>query len=94
MRDYETMLVFRPDLEDEQREAFVERLKSIITEKGQDFEVDNWGLRKLAYLIDDYPEGYYAVLNYKAEPEVIAEINRVSKITDGLLRYMTISLDD
>lgn len=94
MRNYETMLVFRPDIEDEKREALVDRFKGIVTEAGEDFQIDNWGLRKLAYLIDDYPEGYYVVLNYKSEPTAIAELNRVAKISDELLRYMTILIED
>lgn len=94
MRNYETVLIFRPDIEDEKREALVERFKGIITANGEDFRVDNWGLRKLAYLIDDYPEGYYAILDYKADPTVIAELTRVAKISDILLRYMTIVNED
>lgn len=90
MNDYETMLVFRPDIEDEKREALIERLKSVIGE-GNQFSVDNWGLRKLAYEINDYPEGYYSLLEFKSEPEAIKEITRVCRISDILLRYMTIA---
>lgn len=93
MRNYETMLVFRPDITDEQRESLLERFSGIIGDAG-DIKKDAWGLRKLAYLIDDYTEGYYVLLNYKAEPEVIKEITRVSRISDVLLRYMTILLEE
>lgn len=90
MNDYETMLVFRPDVEDDKREALVERLKGVIGEDGQ-LSIDDWGLRKLAYEIDDYPEGYYTLMDYKAEPELIKEITRICRISDVLLRYMTIA---
>lgn len=90
MNDYETMLVFRPDVEDDKREALIERLKGVIGEDGQ-LSIDNWGLRKLAYEIDDYPEGYYTLMEYKALPDLIKEITRICRISDVLLRYMTIA---
>lgn len=90
MNDYETMLVFRPDVEDDKREALIERLKGVIGDEGQ-LSIDNWGLRKLAYEIDDYPEGYYTLMEYKANPELIKELTRIRRISDVLLRYMTIA---
>lgn len=90
MNDYETMLVFRPDVEDDKREALIERLKGVIGDEGQ-LSIDNWGLRKLAYEIDDYPEGYYTLMEYKANPELIKELTRICRISDVLLRYMTIA---
>lgn len=89
MKNYETMLIFRPDIEDEKREALLTRFKDIIGAEGE-VTLDAWGLRKLAYLINDYPEGFYVLMNYKAEADTILEINRVARISDVLLRYMTI----
>ncbi|MCI6609422.1 MAG: 30S ribosomal protein S6 [Ezakiella sp.] len=94
MNAYETMLVFRPDVEDEKREALIERLKGIVAKEDGKFSVDNWGLRKLAYEINDYPEGYYSVLEYETDPEEIKEVTRVCRISDVLLRYMTIAKED
>lgn len=93
MREYETMLVFRPDVEDEKRDALLQRFRDVIGEAGE-VNLDQWGLRKLAYLIDDYPEGYYVLMTYHAEPEIIKELNRIAGISDVLLRYMTIAKEN
>ena len=52
--------------------------------------VDEWGKRKLAYTIDDEPEGYYYVVNFESDADFPAELDRVFKITEGVLRAMTI----
>jgi len=52
--------------------------------------MDEWGKRKLAYPINDEPEGYYVLLQFLAGPDFPAELERVLKITDGVLRYLTI----
>jgi small subunit ribosomal protein S6 len=52
--------------------------------------VDEWGKRRLAYLIDDQAEGYYVLVNFSANPDFPAELDRVFKITDGVLRTMIV----
>ena len=52
--------------------------------------VDEWGKRKLAYPINDETEGYYVLMNYSCEPEFPAELDRIAKITDGILRSLII----
>ena len=53
-------------------------------------EIDDWGLRKLAYEINYIKEGYYLVLNYEAEPTVVAEVERRARIMDTVMRYLTV----
>lgn len=89
MRKYEGMFIFLPSAE-ESRVQVMERFKGIIEENGSIDTVDEWGIRKLAYLIDDIAEGYYILINFQAEPDVIKELERVSKISDSIMRYMIV----
>lgn len=89
MRKYEAMFIFLPN-EEEKRTQLMERFKGIIEADGKITNIDEWGVRKLAYLIDDIGEGYYVLLNMEATPEVIKELDRVSTISDSIMRYMII----
>jgi small subunit ribosomal protein S6 len=91
MRKYETMYIIRPDLEEEARTQLIERFSALIKDQGGELtEVKEWGIRKMAYPIQDFKEGYYVLLYFSAGPEVVAELERVFKITDPVIRYMTI----
>lgn len=87
---YETMMVFSVKDGDESAAALVEKFKALISENGTLENVDDWGKRKLAYLIDDEAEGYYVLYTYESKADFPAELDRVSKITEGVLRSMTI----
>ena len=90
MRKYEGVFIFLPSMEEEKRNQLLERLKGVIESDGSIIGVDEWGMRKLAYLIDDIGEGYYVIMNFEATPEVIDEVNRIVKITDSIMRHMII----
>jgi small subunit ribosomal protein S6 len=91
MRKYETMYILRPDMEEEARTQTVERFATLVKEQGGELaEVKEWGMRKLAYPIQDFKEGYYVLMHFSAQPEAVAELERVLKITDPVIRYMTI----
>ena len=90
MRKYEAMLIFLPNLEEEKRVKLLERLKNIIESNGTISNVDEWGIRKLAYLIDDIGEGYYVLVNFESTPDVVDELDRIAKISDGVMRHMII----
>ncbi len=94
MRKYEAVFIFLPNLEEEKRTNLLDRLKGIIEKDGSITNIDEWGNRKLAYLIDDIGEGYYVLINFEAEPEVIQELNRVTKISDSIMRHMIIREDE
>lgn len=90
MSNYEVMMVFSLKNGEEQVNALVEKFKAMIEANGTLGEVDVWGKRRLAYLIDDEAEGYYVLANFESNPEFPAELDRVFKITDGVLRTMII----
>lgn len=90
MRKYEAVLIFLPSLEEEKRVKLLDRLKKVIEDNGTISNVDEWGIRKLAYLVNDLDEGYYVLVNFESTPEVVDEIDRISKISDGIMRHMII----
>ena len=85
---YEAMMVFSVANGEEATTALVEKFKALIAENGTIESVDDWGKRRLAYLINDEAEGYYVIANFEAAATFPAELDRVAKITDGVLRVM------
>ena len=86
--NYEVLYIVDPDKGEEGIAAIVEKFKSMIEERGTIVEMEEWGKRKLAYLINDKPEGYYVLVKFTADPEFPAELDRVFKITDGIMRSL------
>lgn len=87
---YETMLVFSVANGDEAVTALVEKFKALIEANGTIDSIDEWGKRKLAYPINYETEGYYMLVNFTCEPEFPAELDRIVKITEGVLRALTV----
>lgn len=87
---YEAMLIFSVKNGDEAVTALAEKFKALIEANGTLENVDEWGKRRLAYLIEDEAEGHYIIYNFESAPEFPAELERVAKITEGVLRVMTI----
>ena len=85
---YETMVVFSMTNGEDAVKALVEKFKGMIAAAGTVDSVDEWGKRKLAYPINDEAEGYYVLYTYTCEPQFPAELDRVFKITDGVLRSL------
>ena len=90
MRKYEAVFIFAPSVDEETRNGMVEKFKGIIETNGSLIGIDEWGSRKLAYEIDDLTEGYYILLNLEAGSDVIDELTRVTKITEGIIRHMIV----
>lgn len=91
MAKYETMLVTSAALDEEATAALVGKFKSLIEANGTIDSIDEWGKRRLAYEIDYEQEGYYVLVNFTAPHEFPAELDRIYKITDGVLRSMIIA---
>ncbi|MBQ4426802.1 MAG: 30S ribosomal protein S6 [Oscillospiraceae bacterium] len=85
---YEVLYIIDPDLGEEATAALVEKFKTLIEQNGTLGEVDEWGKRRLAYPINDKPEGYYVLVKFTSGPEFPAELDRVMKITDGVVRSL------
>ena len=90
MNQYKMVLILKAGLEEDERNQVLDRLKDAINQNGTVGEIDDWGTRKLAYEINYNKDGYYYVLNYEADPSVVAEVERRARILDQILRYLTV----
>ena len=91
MRKYETLFILNPSLDDEAVKANVEKFKGVIENGGGTVDnVDFWGKRKLAYEINKINEGYYTLINFTADSELPKELDRIFRITDGIVRHLII----
>ena len=88
------MFIIDPTLEDAAKEATVEMVKEIIAAEGEVANVDVWGMRKLAYPIQKKNEGYYAVIEFKAQPTLPKELDRKLKISDNFMRHLIVNKDE
>ncbi|HEY8364208.1 MAG TPA: 30S ribosomal protein S6 [Haloplasmataceae bacterium] len=91
MKKYEIMFIIRPNLEDEQRKQVIEYFTNVLTnEKAEIIKIDNWGLKNLAYEINDFRKGHYVVIDVNASVEAINEFNRLARISEDIIRYIII----
>ena len=88
---YEAFLVIDNSIGEEAVKAVAEKFTNLIAANGSVESVDEWGVRKFAYPINDMTEGYYVLYNFTSNPEVPAELDRVCNITDEVLRSLVIS---
>lgn len=94
MTNYELMFIINPSLDEEAKNAAVEKVQSIITKgEGEVSDVDVWGMRKLAYPIEKKTEGYYVLIDFQAGTELPKELNRRLRISDDIMRHMIINKD-
>ena len=86
---YEVLYIIDPAQGEEGIAALVEKFKAMVEEEGTLTNVDEWGKRRLAYPINDLNEGYYVLMNFESNPAFPAEMERVMKITEGIMRCLT-----
>jgi len=89
--NYEAMYILDPNLTEEATAALVEKFSNLVGNSGSVTEVDQWGKRRLAYPINDLNEGYYVLMTFTAPAALPAELDRVYKITDGVLRSLIVA---
>ena len=96
MRAYEILYVIRPNIEEEEKTALVERFDNLLTTNGAEIvESKEWGKRRLAYEINDFTEGYYNLVRIQTEGnEATDEFQRLAKISDDIIRYIVIREDE
>ena len=86
---YEVLYIIDPAQGEEGIAALVEKFKAMVEAEGTLSNVDEWGKRRMAYAINDLTEGYYVLMNFETNPAFPAELERVMKITEGVLRCLT-----
>ena len=90
MRKYECIYVISPTLEEEQVKALVQKFNDLVSQNGELESTEEWGKRKFAYEVQKQKEGYYVLMNFSANPDFPAELERNFKITEGILKYLVV----
>ena len=95
MNKYESVLIARQDLGASQVNTLVDELKNVISAQGGEVvRVDNWGLKNLAYRIKKNRKGHYVLMNISAPASAVAEYERVMRVNEDIIRYMTVRVED
>lgn len=90
-RKYEIMFIVRPNIEDDARKQLVDNFTSILTERDSEIvNVEELGLRNLAYEINDFRKGYYYLVDVNAPIEAVNEFDRLVRINEDIIRYIII----
>lgn len=91
--NYEVMYILDPAQGEENIANLMEKFKALVEENGTVTEVNDWGKRRLSYPINDLNDGHYVLMTFTAAPELPRELDRVMKITDGVMRSMIVCKD-
>ncbi len=91
MKEYESIFVLDPGLEDARVDAEVEKIRDFITARsGEITEIQKWGRRKLAYEINRRKEGIYTLIRFKSAAELPAELDRRYRLNESMIRFLTV----
>ena len=94
MNQYETVFILTPVLSDDQMKEAVKKYEDYLAKAGAEIvHEEHWGMRKLAYPIQKKSTGFYQLIEYKAEGEVIADLETELKRDERILRFLTVKLD-
>lgn len=94
MKNYEVLFILDPVMDDAEKNAMIERVKEIINDGGEAGEVDIWGNRKLAYEINKKKDGFYVLIQFKANADMPKELDRRLRISDSIMRHIIVCKDE
>ncbi len=94
MNKYESVVIINPNVDEEGIKSLIQKFTTLINNDGKLEKVDELGKRKLAYEIAKNKEGYYVVLYFEANTTLIAELERNYRITDEVIKFMTIKVEE
>ncbi len=95
MRDYELLCIVPPQASQESLAELIESLKGLIAARqGVIHKAEPWGLRRLAYPIQDHREGQYVLMHVALTPSQVAEVERALKLNESVIRHMLVRLDE
>ena len=95
MRIYEELFIMKPDAAEEEIEQVIEQVRQTITSReGVVDKVDKWGVRKLAYRVQKLNEGFFVLIQFTATPETVKEIERRLRVSDFVLKFLTVRIDE
>ena len=90
MNKYETIFIINISAGEEKIKELIDKFSGLISSNGTVESVDEWGQKHLSYPINKQNEGYYVLINFDAKPDLIAELERVYKITDEIIKFITV----
>ena len=94
MNQYETVFILTPVLSDDQMTEAVSKFRNLLTDNGAEIvNEENWGLKKLAYAIEKKTTGFYILMEFKAQPELIKKLEINYRRDERVLRYLTVKLE-
>lgn len=93
MNKYESVVIINPSVEEEKVKELSQKFTEIINSDGKVEKVEELGKKKLAYEVKKNKEGYYVVINFEANPELIAELERNYRIIDEVIKFITIKAE-
>ena len=94
MNKYESVVIINPSVEEQGIKALIAKFTDLINSNGKLEKVEELGKKKLAYEIRKNSEGYYVVLNFEANPNLVAELERVYRITDEVIKFIVVREND
>lgn len=94
MNKYETVILIKSDITEEKRNDVIDTIKKYLNENGKITKIDELGIRKLAYMVQKYKEAYYYVIEFNSNAENIAELERIYRITDEILKFIVVRKED
>ena len=94
MNKYESVIIINPNLEAESIKALIEKFSNLINSNGTVNSVEEIGKKKLAYEIKKNKEGYYVVFKFESKPEAIAELERIYRITDEVIKFIVVKEEE
>ena len=94
MNKYETVFIINPNVEEEGIKALIQKFSDLINNDGKVEEVNEMGKRKLAYEIKKHKEGNYVAIDFEANPTLITELERIYRITDDVIKFITVRKDE
>ena len=92
--NYEVVYILDPNLNEEATAAMVSKFQTLVEQNGTLAEVNEWGKRRLAYPINDMTEGYYVLMTFSSKPEFPRELDRIFRITHGVMRSLIVCKDE
>ena len=94
MNKYESIIIINPNVDEAGLKALEEKFTGLINENGKVEEVKNMGKKKLAYEVKKFNEATYLLFNFEAKPESIAELERIYRITDDIIKYIVVKKEN
>ncbi len=91
---YESIFIINPNLSDEETTAVIKKMQDVVTKQGGEMiKFEDWGKKKLAYEIKKQKRGHYAFFQFKAAPAAVSELERTYKLTDSVIKFLTVKLE-